>query len=130
MTADLKEFDRENRERVIKLLDQLTNDSYPRDMEHFRRFVNSDKVTIFPVYELKKFQTRLLFTYLGSHHIAVFMALIKKADKSTSILNRIENRIKDILPQIVSLKKQVSENMLSENYLKEQEQRLDEHLTK
>ena len=58
------------------------------------------------------------------------MALIKKADKSTSILNRIENRIKDILPQIVSLKKQVSENMLSENYLKEQEQRLDEHLTK
>lgn len=130
LTADLKEFDRENRERVIKLLDQLANDSYPRDMEHFRRFVNSDKVTIFPVYELKKFQTRLLFTYLGSHHIAVFMALIKKADKSTSILNRIENRIKDILPQIVSLKKQVSENMLSENYLKEQEQRLDEHLTK
>lgn len=130
LTADLKEFDRENRERVIKLLDQLANDSYPRDMEHFRRFVNSDKVTIFPVYELKKFQTRLLFTYLGSHHIAVFMALIKKADKSTSILNRIENRIKDILPQINSLKKQVSENMLSENYLKEQEQRLDEHLTK
>lgn len=130
LTADLKEFDRENRERVIKLLDQLANDSYPRDMEHFRRFVNSDKVTIFPVYELKKFQTRLLFTYLGSHHIAVFMALIKKADKSTSIRNRIENRMKAVLPQINSLKKQVSENMLSENYLKEQEQRLDEHLTK
>ena len=58
------------------------------------------------------------------------MALIKKADNTTSIRNRIENRMNDILPQIVSLKKQVSENMLSENYLKEQEQRLDEHLTK
>ena len=38
--------------------------------------------------------------------------------------------MKAVLPQINSLKKQVSENMLSENYLKEQEQRLDEHLTK
>lgn len=130
LTADLKEFDRENRERVIKLLDQLANDSYPRDVEHFKRLVSNNKVMIFPAYELKKNQTRLFFTYLGNHHVAVFMALIKKADKSTSIRNRIENRMNDILPQIVSLKKQVSENMLSENYLKEQEQRLDEHLTK
>ena len=130
LTADLKEFDREHRERVIKLLDQLANDSYPRDVEHFKRLVSNNKVMIFPAYELKKNQTRLFFTYLGNHHVAVFMALIKKADKSTSIRNRIENRMNDILPQIVSLKKQVSENMLSENYLKEQEQRLDEHLTK
>ena len=130
LTADLKEFDREHREKVIKLLDQLTNDSYPRDVEHFRRLVSNDKVLIFPAYELKDFQTRLFFTYLGNHHIAVFMAMIKKADNTTSIRNRIENRMKVVLPQIVSLKKQVSENMLSENYLKEQEQRLDEHLTK
>ena len=87
--SDIKrsDFTKERLVAVKKLLLQVENNTYPRDEVHFRKIANNHKINrFFPIYELKEYQTRILFTYLGKGNIAILMAFCKKTDNSFSIL--------------------------------------------
>lgn len=123
-------FNKERLTAVKKLLLQLQQDTFPRDEKHFRKFSNNKRITkYFNVYELKDYQTRLLFTYVGPHKIAVIMAFCKKTDNSVSILNTVSNRMIECSNKIMELKEWILNDEIPENYLKKQEA-LGRQLTK
>lgn len=127
---DHSEFTKERVEVAKKLLLQLANNTYMRDEKHFKKIKNNQKVSrYFPIYELKEYQTRILFTYLGKGDIAVLMAFCKKENNSYSLLNIIGNRMSDCAPRVQMLKEQIGKDAIEESYLKEQEE-LGRQLTK
>lgn len=120
---DRSDFTKERLAAVKKLLLQLEDNSYPRDEIHFRKIANNRKINrYFPIYELKDYQTRILFTYLGKGNIAILMAFCKKTDNSFSILNSIANRMADCSTRVEELKSQIQNDIIDESYLEQQEE--------
>ncbi|MBS7021400.1 MAG: hypothetical protein KH135_06090 [Firmicutes bacterium] len=103
------EFTKERLEAIKTMIDELQKDTFKRDEKHFRKFTNNAKLNRhYSIYELKNYQTRLLFTYLGENNIAVLMAFCKKTDNSNSLLNTITNRILSCVPEIERLKYEIA----------------------
>lgn len=109
------DFTKERLEAVKTMLLDLQKDTFRRDETHFRKFTNNSKINRhYSIYELKSYQTRIIFTYLGNNNIAVLMAFCKKTDNSNSLLNMIANRVSDCVPEIERLKYEIAEERLSE----------------